>query len=185
MLAQAGTDAQLLGCLIADGVKGRDAFESLPHGVRQGVVHHRLVDATIDAHPRVLALIERMPNRRFAAIALDIVWDYCLHHLPSVTPADGWQTLIARCHKVIQSAETLPASKAMLLNRMVNGRWLVRSSELDFVLDTIRGVGKQLRRPQDLSLLCHWVAAHLSLLEGAFASIWQDLWQHTHISPHD
>lgn len=181
VLAQAGSDEQLLGCLIADGIKGRQALESLPLGVRQGIVHHRLVDTTIDAHPRVQTLVKCMPKRRFAAIALDVVWDYCLHHSVAA-PADRWDTLIQRCHNVIHFAEWLPSSKASLLRHMVSGQWLARSAEVGFVLDTLMGIGQHLRRPQDFSPLCQWVNTHITLLEHAFVTIWQDLWQQTNIA---
>ncbi len=181
-LARAGSDAQLLGCLIADGVKGQQALEELSPAVRQGVVHHRLVDSTIDAHPDVQALVQRMPERRFAAIALDIVWDYCLHRLSALAPDEGWSALIQRCHRVIQGAEWLPPSKASLLQNMVKGRWLVRSAERQFMLDTIMGVGRHMRRPQDFTPLCEWVERHLLQLERAFIDIWQDMWRQTNIA---
>lgn len=181
-LARQGTDEQLFGCLIADGVKGQLSLKMLPSDVRQGIVHHRLVDATIDAHPAVLALVKQMPTRRFAAIALDVIWDYCLHHSALAIPNDGWSPLIQRCHSVIQSADWLPPSKAVLLQRMVEGRWLMRSADLSFSMDTIIGIGRQLRRPQDLSSLCKWVIANIDILQHAFISIWQDLWQLTNIA---
>ena len=180
-LAEAGSDEQLLGSLIADGIKGSRALERLPLDVRQGVNHHRLVDATIDAHPYVQALVTRMPKRRFAAIGLDIIWDYCLHR-SVVMPADNWDALIQRSHNVIQAAEWLPPSKSTLLRHMVEGRWLARSAEIDFVLDTLMHIGWHLRHPQDFSSLCEWIKAHLAMLEHDFATIWQDMWQQTNIA---
>lgn len=181
-LAQSGTDEQLFGCLIADGVKGQQSLAVLPSGVQQGVIHHRLVDATIDAHPVVQSLVKQMPERRFAAIALDIIWDYCLYQLPLATPMGGWSALIQRCHYVIQSADWLPPSKAVLLQHMVKGRWLTRSADLSFVLDTILGVGRRLHRPQDFSGLCEWISAHIGMLTRSFITVWQDLWRQTNLA---
>lgn len=181
-LAQEGSDAQLFGCLIADGIKGQRALEALPVAVRQGVMHHRLVDATIDIHPVVRALVKQMPERRFAAIALDIVWDYCVYRLPVAAPADGWSVLIDRCHRVIEQSDWLPSSKASLLRSMVSGRWLARSADEKFVLDTIMSIGHRLRRPQDFTSLCAWIRDHLQVLEHAFSAVWQDLWRQTNIT---
>ena len=175
-LAQDSSDKQLLGCLIADGIKGRYALEALPLPIRQGVEHHRLVDAIIDTHPEVVNLIKQMPQRRFAPMALDIVWDHCLYLQPAAVPTGGWSSLISRCHYVIETANNLPASREHLLRQMVKGQWMSRYAEQSFMLDAIIGIGKRLRYPQDLSLLCEWIVSHQALLNESFAIIWQDLW---------
>ena len=78
-LVSAGSDDFLYGNLIADGVKGRD-LSDWPAAIAQGVRHHRRVDAWVDSHPSVANARRRAPvaQRRYAGIALDMLWDHFL-----------------------------------------------------------------------------------------------------------
>lgn len=80
-LVLAGADPDLrFGALLADHVKGRQALDELPGGVRAGVVLHRQIDGWTDAHPAVTGLTRRLdpPWRRYAGVILDVLFDNML-----------------------------------------------------------------------------------------------------------
>ena len=77
-----------LGALLGDHVKGRLALQTLPAGLRSGVVLHRRIDAWTDAHPVVLDLARGLdpPWRRYSGVILDVLFDamlvrnWCRYH---------------------------------------------------------------------------------------------------------
>ena len=69
-----------VGSLLGDFARGI-VQDDLPAAVRDGLKHHRAVDAFTDQHPEVLASkrLFSPQRRRFAGVALDILYyDYLL-----------------------------------------------------------------------------------------------------------
>lgn len=80
-LLLAGPDPDLrFGAVLADHVKGQQALQALPDGVRSGVVLHRRIDAWTDANPAVLDLARSLgpPWQRYAGVILDVLFDFML-----------------------------------------------------------------------------------------------------------
>mgnify|MGYP000548355435 CR=1 FL=1 len=68
-----------VGSILGDFTRGVD-LSTLPDPVKQGVRHHRAVDSFTDQHPDVLASkqVFSRQRRRFAGVALDILYDHFL-----------------------------------------------------------------------------------------------------------
>lgn len=138
-LARHGNDDFLFGNLIADGVKGQ-CLDDWPLDVALGIRHHRRVDAYVDQHPRIVAARSRAPSdaRRFAGIALDLVWDHFLAR--QLSPDDE---LIPRCYGLfIQRAA--PERLASMMPVMVQQDWLRRYADWEFTCRALEGLGERL-----------------------------------------
>ncbi|WP_129139841.1 ACP phosphodiesterase [Modicisalibacter coralii] len=168
-LARGGSDDFLYGNLIADGVKGRD-LEAWPADVAAGIRHHRRVDAWVDRHPVVLGARARAPRpgRRYAGIALDMVWD----HFVARDHADA--ALIERCYRVLASGEA-PDRLARLVPALIAEDWLSRYAELAFTCRAMAGLGRRLSGPNRLAGLVSWVEADYPALESDFNALWPAL----------
>lgn len=80
-----------LGAFLGDHVKGRQALHDLPAGWAAGVELHRRIDSLSDAHPAVLALLERLdpPWRRYGGVIYDVLFDHMLtRHWARFGPTD-------------------------------------------------------------------------------------------------
>lgn len=170
LLSYRGNDDFLFGNLIADGIKGSD-LGYLGGDLEAGVRWHRRVDAVIDQHPQVLALLEQMPYRRVAGIALDIVWDHFLsqYELP--------EALAKRCYRLL-SERPLPERLNRMLTHLVEGHWLERYADFGFTLSAIGGVGHRLRGENLLRALIPWLETHYDELKASYQRLWPDI-QHT------
>lgn len=73
------TPAAMAGNLLADFVKGPDVA-ALRADIRDGVYHHRRVDAFTDRHPLVQRSITRVSGRWgwFSGILIDVYYDHVL-----------------------------------------------------------------------------------------------------------
>ena len=89
-----------VGNLLGDFARGLDT-RSLPEQVREGLEHHRAVDAFTDAHPEVLACKANFSHqrRRFSGIWISFSTTTCF------VTGNGSATLInhnlSRCYIVI------------------------------------------------------------------------------------
>lgn len=70
----------LVGNLIGDHVKGRQALLSFPEGIRKGIELHRQIDDLVDHHPAIARakLIFREDYRLYAGAIIDTVMDHFL-----------------------------------------------------------------------------------------------------------
>lgn len=75
-----GDDGLMMGALLGDFVRGRDALDALPAPIRSGVRLHRRIDRHTDRSAPVHDLRPRFPPpfRRYAGIVIDVGFDHCL-----------------------------------------------------------------------------------------------------------
>ncbi|RUR36116.1 ACP phosphodiesterase [Vreelandella populi] len=172
-LACEGNDDFLYGNLIADGIKGSD-LSAWPGSVAAGVRHHRKVDAWVDHHPSVLDAKSRAPQgkRRYAGIALDIVWD----HFLAREKANQWeqQQLVARCYRLL-TARSAPDRLATMVPYLVEHDWLRSYADFDFTCQAVAGIGRRLTGPNRLAELIPWLHSDYPRLEADFQILWPAL----------
>lgn len=133
-----------LGNLLGDFRRQIDGAE-LPPAVRMGLDNHRRVDALTDAHPRVAGarrLFSR-PRRRFAGVALDVVFDHFLiRHWSffATQPLDGFVEEVYG--DLEQTLSGLPEPARVSLQKMIDRDWLRACASLAStgqVLDHLAG----------------------------------------------
>ncbi|WP_089725999.1 acyl carrier protein phosphodiesterase [Modicisalibacter muralis] len=168
-LARGGNDAFLYGNLIADGVKGPH-LSDWPADVARGIRHHRLVDATIDSHPVLLAARARAPRegRRYAGIALDILWDHFIARQHADT------ALVRRCYRVLE-AQPAPQRLVSMIPALIDEDWLTGYADFGFTCQAVAGVGQRLSGPNRLAALVPWLEDDYAALERDFHRLWPDL----------
>ncbi|MBB3182560.1 acyl carrier protein phosphodiesterase [Halomonas fontilapidosi] len=168
-LARGGSDDFLYGNLIADGVKGAD-LSAWRAEQAAGIRHHRRVDAFVDRHPVVSDVLARAPRRqrRFAGIALDLVWD----HFTARTLADDQRRwLTDRCYQVL-STRPAPARLETMVPALVEQDWLNRYADFAFTCRAIEGIGRRLSGPNRLVELLPWLEEDYEQLARDFARLW-------------
>ncbi|WP_043526102.1 ACP phosphodiesterase [Litchfieldella xinjiangensis] len=169
-LSQDGSDDFLYGNLIADGVKGPD-LSQWRAPIAAGIVHHRRVDAFVDQHPVVALAKQRAPagHRRYAGIALDLVWD---HFLARQTQRTADQAhLVARCYALL-AARPAPQRLGMMMPALVEQDWLRRYADFGFTCSAIANIGRRLSGPNRLALLVPWLEEDYPRLERDFHELW-------------
>ncbi|GED22508.1 ACP phosphodiesterase [Halomonas halmophila] len=171
-LARAGSNDFLYGNLIADGVKGAD-LASWPDRVAQGIRHHRRVDAFVDGHPAVSGARARAPSpqRRYAGIALDLVWDHFLANELDLAARDE---LIERCYRLLGAREA-PDRLEPMMPVMIRQDWLRGYADFDFTCRAVSGIGRRLTGPNQLARLIPWMQADYARLAADFRVLWGDL----------
>lgn len=171
-LVRQADDAFLLGNVIADGVKGRD-LSAWPAATARGIRHHRRVDAFVDAHPAVRGARQRAPDgqRRYAGIALDILWDHYLAR--ELSGQEAFDAFVERLYALLV-AHPAPARLATMMPALVEHDWLRRYADFGFTCRAIEGVGRRPSGPNRLAELLPWLERDYARLENDFHPLWAD-----------
>jgi len=172
-LVKAGSDDFLYGNLIADGVKGRD-LSDWPAATALGIRHHRRVDAWVDSHPNVVNARRRAPpaQRRYAGIALDMVWD---HFLARDTAGQNDQDeIVKRCYRLLL-ARSAPNRLAGMVPSLVEHDWLRGYADFAFTCRAVAGIGQRLSGPNQLAALVPWLRDDYQALEDDYQALWPAL----------
>lgn len=167
-----------IGNLLGDFARGVDP-DTLPAQVRLGWQHHLAVDAFTDRHPEVLACKRcfSAQRRRFAGIALDVLFDhYLLRHWDRFcdTPSEVF------IHEVYRDLERgrylMPDTMARTTARMVQQDWFNAYRDLDQVGLALDRIAQRIRfsnrfegmieelRPLDATLEAHFLTFFPQLL---------------------
>ncbi len=83
-------DSELLtGNMIGDHIKGRIALESLPAGIKKGILLHRKIDSMTDEHPATsrAKLLFRQDYGLYAGAIMDTLYDHFLANDPRYFPS--------------------------------------------------------------------------------------------------
>ena len=180
-LARGGSDDFLYGNLIADGVKGSD-LSTWSSEVATGIRHHRRVDAFVDSHPAVREALRRAPprGRRYAGIALDLVWD---HFVAKELGLDSTQSeLVLRSYHVL-GRHSAPARLSSMVPALIAQDWLHRYADYCFTCRAIDGIGQRLSGPNRLAGLLPWLRHDYPRLEQDFRQLWPDVTQALGVPP--
>tara|TARA_R110000868_G_scaffold407895_1_gene689834 strand:- start:10695 stop:11270 length:576 start_codon:yes stop_codon:yes gene_type:complete len=166
-----------VGSILGDFSRGVD-LSALPDAVRQGVRHHRAVDSFTDQHPDVLASkrVFSRQRRRFAGVALDILYDhFLLKHWSQFSDIER-EPFIHRIYQELQQHEHLmPAPMARVTRRMVWHDWFGAYRDLQSVGYALDRVAGRIRFPNNFAGIIIEIRGNETELEQHFLSFFPNL----------
>lgn len=166
-----------VGNLLGDFARGLDT-DRLPEAVRAGLEHHRAVDAFTDAHPEVLACkaLFSTERRRFAGIALDILFDhYLLRHWDSFGHGDRGRFISELYRDLERGAGLMPVEMARVTERMVTHDWFHAYQDLDNVGAAMDRVAQRIRFRHRFAGIIEEIRPLDNELEARFLAFFPDL----------
>ena len=166
-----------VGNLLGDFARGVDENQ-LPEPVRAGLEHHRAVDAFTDAHPEVLACkaLFSSERRRFAGIALDILFDhYLLRHWASFGHGDKHQFIHELYRDLEQGVDLMPENMARVTRSMVSHDWFRAYQDLNKVGAAMDRVAQRIRFQHRFAGIIEEIRPMDEELEAWFLAFFPDL----------
>lgn len=150
----AGDDEGLrLGALLGDFVRGNLGDSQLPEPVRAGMLLHRFVDQLIDGLPEATALRDRFepPFRRYSGIIIDLAFDHELALRWDEFSAVPLQQFDREVRSLVARHEgELPADLGRFMDYADRRGLFTAYREESEVLESLRGIGRRLSRPNPL-----------------------------------
>ncbi|SFM57546.1 Acyl carrier protein phosphodiesterase [Marinobacter zhejiangensis] len=175
-LAPANAEIRV-GALLGDFSHGLES-QKLPERVRAGLQHHRAVDAFTDSHPQVLAAktLFSPQRRRFAGIALDVLFDhYLIRHWQQFSEVT-LESFIGEVYQdLARNRHLMPERMAAVTSRMILDDWFSAYQDLDtvgFVLDRLAG---RIRFSNEFSGALEEIIPNDTQLEEHFLAFFPDL----------
>lgn len=166
-----------VGSLLGDFAHGLDT-NTLPASVLAGLRHHRAVDAFTDTHPEVLACkaLFSGQRRRFAGIALDVLFDhYLLRHWERYTDRDREQFIAEVYRDLAANQHLMPEKMARITQHMIQNDWFSAYADLEnigFALDRIAG---RIRYPNSFGGVIEEIRTQDTALEQHFLAFFPQL----------
>ncbi|SFR44895.1 Acyl carrier protein phosphodiesterase [Marinobacter daqiaonensis] len=166
-----------VGNLLGDFARGVNT-RGLPEEVREGLDNHRAVDAFTDAHPEVMACKTRFSSqrRRFAGIALDILFDhYLLRHWDRFGHKDN-ELYISELYQDLEAGrELMPDQMRQVVRRMIDYDWFRAYQDLGNVGKAMDRVASRIRFPHHFHGVIEEIRPLDSELEHHFLAFFPDL----------
>lgn len=166
-----------VGSILGDFARGVD-ITALPDTVRQGVRHHRAVDSFTDQHPDVLASkqVFSRQRRRFAGVALDILYDhFLLKHWSRFSELEQDQFIRLIYWELQEHEHLMPSSMARVTRRMVGYDWFGAYKDLERVGYALDRVADRIRFRNSFAGIITEIQANQAELEQNFLSFFPDL----------
>ncbi|MDX1755062.1 MAG: ACP phosphodiesterase [Marinobacter sp.] len=173
-----------VGALMGDFAKGIVITE-LPPAVREGLEHHRAVDAFTDRHPEIIACkpLFSSQRRRFAGVALDVLFDhYLLRHWARFSDQDS-HDFIQQAYRDLEKGRSLmPEAMARTTRRMIDHDWFNAYRDLDNIGMALDRIAQRLRRPNQFAGIIDEIRSNDQELEQHFLHFFDDLTRHYNVS---
>jgi len=179
-LALSCQDPQLqLGNFLGDYTKGKPPA-NYPEQVRQGIVLHRLIDATTDGHPEVKKMADRIRHRhgRYAGVVTDVIYDFYLYRnweQLDLPPFEEFCELTYR--NLAQDLSFLSEDLLALVLDMVSEKWLdIYTTELG-ILRVFQRMRPRFSQPQWLDGVALTLREEDEAFNQSFLRLFPDLQQ--------
>ncbi|GHD50628.1 Acyl carrier protein phosphodiesterase [Marinobacter persicus] len=173
-----------IGSVLGDFVRGVD-LSTYPGEVVRGVHHHRAVDSFTDSHPAVLdskGLFSKR-RRRFAGVALDILYDHFLLRHWSRFSEKNRDTFIQQVYGEFADYEHLmSATMVQTTRRMVAHDWFGAYQSLDNIGHALDRVASRIRFANRFDGIIEEIYQHEEELEARFLNFFPEL--HTFAGEH-
>lgn len=178
-LAQPTIESRV-GNLLGDFARGVD-LEALPVAVQRGVKNHWAVDTYTDQHPEVRAskALFSSRRRRFAGIALDVLYDHFLiahwadfaDHRRNAFVDDVYADLE-------QGQGLMPGKMARVVERMIRHDWFTAYADLQQIGFALDRVAERIRFRNNFEGAVEEIETHYEELEAGFLRFFPDLVTH-------
>ncbi|GGE73587.1 ACP phosphodiesterase [Streptosporangium jomthongense] len=166
-----------VGSILGDFTRSIDVA-ALPDPVRLGVRHHLAVDSYTDKHPNVLASKRLFSGarRRFAGVALDILYDhFLLRHWYEFTDADQDMFINSVYAELMDNENLMSPDMSRTTRHMVSHDWFGSYRDLDNVGYALDRVAARIRFRNSFAGIIDEIRPIHSELEEHFLSFFPDL----------
>ncbi len=176
MLAEPTVESRV-GNLLGDFARGVNQH-SLTADVLQGLINHRRVDQFTDQHPQVLQMKRSFTTqrRRFAGIALDVLFDhYLLKHWSLYSKQPKQQVVNDLYRDLLAGQSMMPERMQQVTLRMIESDWFRAYETLDGVAYALERVAGRIRFGNNFGGVGEELALHYPQFETGFKQFLPDL----------
>ena len=166
-----------VGNLLGDFARGVDQ-DSLSVEVLQGLINHRCIDQFTDQHPEVRQMKRLFSERRrrFAGIALDVLFDhYLLHHWHQFGVHSRAQVVEELYDDLLAGQPLMPQRMQQVTRRIVEADWFGSYESLEGVSYALDRIAGRIRFNNEFAGVGEELVLHYPRFEAGFRLFFADL----------
>ena len=169
----------MIGNFIADSIKGAK-YTSYPVEIQKGILLHRQIDSTTDAHPAFRKSTKRLHKNygHYSGIIVDIFYDHFLaknwlsySDVPLKDYSQSFYTLLR------DNFQILPDNIKKMAPIMMEGNWLLIYADLEGIDRVLAGMNRRTKNRSGMDSAGEELRAFYSLFEADFKLVMKDLQQ--------
>lgn len=174
-----GDDKKILvGNVIADFIKGRQALSQLEAQVARGVEFHRAIDEYTDNHPVVHKSKNRLrpKYRHYSGVIVDVFYDHFLAANWKDFHAEPLGVFARETYKTLQTfSDVLPAAFKQMFPYMIEGNWLVSYAHVSGIHQALSGMASRTPYESKMDEASLDLREHYQEFNNEFVSFFSDL----------
>jgi len=167
----------MIGNFIADSIKG-SKYDTYPLGIQKGILLHRQIDSTTDAHPAFRKSTKRLHKNygHYSGIIVDIFYDHFLaknwSDFSDIPLADYIQSF----YKLLRdNFDILPENIQKMAPIMMDGNWLLNYADLDGIDRVLAGMNRRTKNRSGMDTAGQELKEFYTLFEADFKLVMNDL----------
>jgi acyl carrier protein phosphodiesterase len=167
----------MIGNFIADSIKG-SKYSSYPLQIQKGIILHRQIDTTTDAHSAFRQSTKRLHKNygHYSGIIVDIFYDHFLAKnwadYSNIPLADYIQSF----YKLLRdNFEILPENIQKMAPVMMEGNWLLIYADLDGIDRVLAGMNRRTKNRSGMDKAGQELKEFYALFEADFRLVMKDL----------
>ena len=167
----------MIGNFIADSIKG-SKYDTYPPEIQKGILLHRQIDTTTDAHPAFRQSTKRLHKNygHYSGIIVDIFYDHFLAKNWSEYSDIPLADYIQSFYKLLRdNFEILPANIQKIAPIMMEGNWLLIYAELEGIDRVLAGMNRRTKNRSGMDKAGHELKEFYTLFEADFRLVIKDL----------
>lgn len=164
----------MVGGFLGDFVKG-PLKGDFPESIEAGIQLHRRIDAQSDCHQSISALKSQLPQKwcRYVGILADLYCDHLISRPENQLLPLPMESFSETCYELLHNhKEMFPGRAQIVFERMWQGRWLEKYSDLKFTTESLSRIGSRLRFENPLSESDQLIGDHANLLDQHCPSLY-------------
>ena len=167
----------MIGNFIADSIKG-SKYDTYPPEIQKGILLHRQIDTTTDAHPAFRQSTKRLHKNygHYSGIIVDIFYDHFLAKNWSEYSDIPLADYIQSFYELLRNNfEILPENIQKMAPIMMEGNWLLIYADLEGIDRVLAGMNRRTKNRSGMDKAGQELKEFYTLFEADFRLVIKDL----------
>lgn len=170
----------IIGNYIADHIRGARIINTMPNGIKKGILLHRVIDRYSDMHPAVKNSVSLFQPHlyHYAKVAVDILYDhYLVKHWEkySKTPLE---LSIQKLYSLIEKRmDTLPIKSQKISRKLIDHNWCSMYESFEGLQKIFFGMSKRASFKSNMEFTVTYLKQYYNELDRDFLIFANDMFR--------
>lgn len=169
----------ILGNFMADSIKGNQ-YKNYPKQIQKGILLHRHIDSTTDAHPSFRNSTKRLHANygHYSGIIVDIFYDHFLAKNWNDYETISLEEFANKSYQLFKKNHALLTLQTQyMLPYMVKNNWFYNYQYLEGIADTLTGMNRRTKNKSGMDKATYELMEYYEEFEADFRVVFQTLMQ--------